>query len=101
INKWRKAWASRSAQWSATGPTQKRGCSRASALNSDRAAPPALRKPSSTSSMDTATLHEEDIFEGARRLTDRAARDAYLSRQCGNNHELRERIEGLLAAETE
>jgi eukaryotic-like serine/threonine-protein kinase len=45
------------------------------------------------------TPSEEDLFDAARKLTDAAARRAFLDRGCAGDAALRARIEGLLAAE--
>ncbi len=41
-------------------------------------------------------MNEHDIFLKASELTDLAARSAYLDLTCGDNSELRQRVENLL-----
>ena len=51
--------------------------------------------------MNAETQREEELFDAARILTDRAARTALLERSCAGNAALRGRIEALLAASEE
>jgi WD40 repeat protein/serine/threonine protein kinase/tetratricopeptide (TPR) repeat protein len=44
-------------------------------------------------------MNERDIFDAALEISGEEARSAYLRRACGDDHVLRERIEGLLRAE--
>lgn len=49
--------------------------------------------------MNAQTQREEDIFDHARKITDPAARAAYLDRACAGEVDLRVRLEGLLSVE--
>jgi len=50
--------------------------------------------------MNTATQHEEQLFDGARRLDDAAARRDFLDHACDGDDALRTRVENLLNAAT-
>jgi eukaryotic-like serine/threonine-protein kinase len=56
-------------------------------------------KEANPRAMDAATQHEEDLFDTARKMSDVAARDAFLERACDGDPALRTRIEELLKAE--
>lgn len=49
--------------------------------------------------MNAQAQREEDIFDHARKITDPAARAAYLDRACAGEVDLRVRLEGLLSVE--
>lgn len=51
--------------------------------------------------MDAATQHEEELFDTARKMSDPAAREAFLERACDGDPALRARIEDLLKTEKE
>ncbi|HEX2855211.1 MAG TPA: serine/threonine-protein kinase [Opitutaceae bacterium] len=46
--------------------------------------------------MDAATQHEEELFDTARKMSDTAAREAFLERACDGDPAMRSRIEDLL-----
>jgi serine/threonine protein kinase len=48
--------------------------------------------------MNTGLQHEEVLFDTARRLTDRAGREAFLQQACAGDPALRARVETLLTA---
>src|SRR5438128_2086244 len=51
--------------------------------------------------MNATTQREEEIFDAARNLPDRVAREAYLRQACGGDEALRVRLDRLLAVAAE
>jgi hypothetical protein len=47
--------------------------------------------------MKDTLSHEEEVFDGARKLIDPSQREAFLERACRDDSDLRERVEGLLS----
>src|SRR5579862_9351618 len=47
--------------------------------------------------MDDTLSREEEVFDGARRLAESSAREAFLDRECRGDSGLRARVESLLS----